>query len=295
MPDGMSKSMSTTRENAPPDGPCEKGPRAEAQGPCIENLSLGKRVRRCPSFRCLGLHANFEDFSPEDKEALRQAPEIYYPTSLYEDLFVSVGKRVFPRSYYRFVGNKIRQSDLFRLLGIPHPRTRLYYGRNRIERIREDFPYPFVAKTPLGSSQGEGVWRVENDSQLAAYLEAHRPAYIQEYLPVDRDLRVVLVARQVVHAYWRIARPGEFRNNVSRGASISFENVPEEGLRFARDVARKCRFDEVGLDVCLWEGRYYVLEANMAFGLKGFRQAGLDLHEIFAGLDARGHYEIPEP
>ncbi|MBZ4659303.1 MAG: RimK family alpha-L-glutamate ligase [Desulfacinum sp.] len=251
-------------------------------------LSLGKRLRRCPSFRCLGVHPNWDDYGEEEKRAIRSAGTIHYPSRLYEELFRAAGKDVFPGNYYAFMGNKIRQTQLFQLLGVPHPRTGIYYGKEREERILADFSFPLVAKTPVGSSQGQGVWRIGDRGALRAYLSAHNPAYVQEYLPIDRDLRVVLLARRVVHAYWRIARPGDFRNNVSCGGRISFEDIPEAALEFARWTACVCRFDEVGLDICRHDGRWWVLEANMAYGLEGFRRRGLNIHEIFKELDEGG-------
>ena len=84
----------------------------------------------------------------------------------------------------------------------------------------------------------------------------------------------------VVHAYWRIARPGEFRSNVSLGGRISFENIPDDALRFAERVARLCKFDEVGLDICICEDKYLVIEANMVYGLKGFEVASLNIYQL---------------
>jgi ribosomal protein S6--L-glutamate ligase len=249
-------------------------------------ISLGKRLRNCRSFRCLGVRANWDDYSEDDCCAVRSAPRVAYPSSLYEPLLRSVGKGVFPRNYYSVIGNKIVQTELFQLLGVPHPRTRIYYGDTGAGRVLADFSLPVVGKTPLGSSQGEGVWLLRTEAGLEAYLREHRPAYIQEYLPIERDLRVVVIAGRAVHAYWRIARTGEFRNNVSRGGTISYENVPEAGVSFAEEVCRRCRFDEVGLDVCRCPERgYMVIEANMAFGLEGFRRANLDIYRLLAQLD----------
>jgi ribosomal protein S6--L-glutamate ligase len=153
-----------------------------------------------------------------------------------------------------------------------------------LERIKREFPFPLVAKTPLGSSRGRGVFLIRGDGDLGRYLDRHRPAYIQEYLPIERDLRVVLVGGRVLHAYWRVRRPGDFRDNVAQGASIQLEGIPSEGLAFALDAARRCAFDEVGMDICRVEGRYYILEANMVYGLEGFRQAGLDLYETLGRM-----------
>lgn len=251
-------------------------------------ISLGKRLRTCPSFRCLGIMPNWEDYPVWLRELVRGEMRIHYPSPLYEDLFRSLGKQVFPSNYYRFMGHKIRQTALFQLLGISHPRTRLYYGKNCRRRILRDFALPFIAKAPVGSSGGAGVWMIEDEPQLKGYLQRYNPAYIQEYLPLERDLRVVLISKKVAHAYWRLHAPGEFRNNVSRGARISFAGIPREALDFAVDVAERCNFDEVGLDICECAGCYYVLEANMVFGLQGFRQGGLDLYEILTQWDRQG-------
>lgn len=253
-----------------------------------KSISLGRRLRRCPSFECVGVEPNWEDYPAEVQRAIREAPSVFYPSPLYEPIFRAVGKEAFPGSYYRFLGNKINQTNLFQLLGISHPHTGIYYGHRRAKRIEDEFDYPFVAKTPVGSSMGSGVFLVRNGEELIDYLEHNRPAYIQEYLPIDRDIRVVLVAGTVVHAYWRIQREGDFRSNVSRGAAISFVGIPEEALEFAQAVARRCGFGEAGLDVCHARGRYWVLEANMVYGLRGFREKGLDIYKILEDLDRKG-------
>jgi ribosomal protein S6--L-glutamate ligase len=92
----------------------------------------------------------------------------------------------------------------------------------------------------------------------------------------------------VVHSYWRIQQPGEFRNNVARGAVISYEDIPADALTFAVKVAGLCRFDEVGLDICQAHGEDYVIEANMVYGLAGFRQIGLDIYQVLARMEAEG-------
>ena len=254
----------------------------------MDRISLGKRLRLCPSFRCFGVAPNWDDYPAAVREAIRNAEEIFYPSPLYETIFESVGKAVHPGSYYGFAGNKIRQTLLFQLLGISHPRTHVYYGRNRAEKVLRDFQYPFLGKTPVASSRGEGVYLIEDAAGLDSYVRVHLPAYIQEYLPIDRDLRAVVINGEVVHSYWRVHRPGEFRNNVARGASIHCDCTPPEALEFARDVAVRCGFGEAGLDICFAHGRYYVLEANMVYGLEGFRRKGLDPLELMMQMDNEG-------
>jgi ribosomal protein S6--L-glutamate ligase len=246
-------------------------------------ISLGKRLRKS-SIRCVGVKPNWSDYPEELQREILLAEKICYPGPVYCEIFQAAGLDVFPRNYYHFLGDKIAQTDLFNLLGIPHPRTRIYYGGERSGRIESDFSYPFVAKTPIGSSQGEGVFLIDCREELSQYLRTHNPAYIQERLPIERDLRVVAIGGALVHAYWRIHAEGDFRNNVSQGGTVSFEDIPAEALDFGMEVARRCGFDEVGLDICEHAGKYCVLEANMVFGQEGFRKKGLDIHQMIADL-----------
>jgi ribosomal protein S6--L-glutamate ligase len=262
----------------------ERSAPVKQSSPGKVRMALGRRARASRTVRPVGVLANWEDYPKEVRDTFGRASRVYYPSVLYEELCRTLGKEIFPRNYYSLLGNKILQTQLFQLLEISHPRTRLFYGRQRLERIKREFPFPLVAKTPLGSSRGRGVFLIRGDGDLGRYLDRHRPAYIQEYLPIERDLRVVLVGGRVLHAYWRVRRPGDFRDNVAQGASIQLEGIPSEGLAFALDAARRCAFDEVGMDICRVEGRYYILEANMVYGLEGFRQAGLDLYETLGRM-----------
>jgi ribosomal protein S6--L-glutamate ligase len=244
-------------------------------------IALEARLRNCKNVRTLGIRPNFSDYSPMEAELIRTADKIYYPTAFYADIFNAMGKATFP-SYQtaNFVQDKIKQTALFDLLDLPHPRTRVFYGNRQKKSIPDHFTFPFIAKIPRGSAQGSGVYLIQNENDLRNYLELTSPAYIQEYLPIDRDIRVVVIGRRIVHAYWRIARSGEFRSNVSVGGRISLEAVPEAARDLALKVARCCCWDDVGMDICEHRGCFYVLEANMKYGKQGFREAGLDYDQL---------------
>ena len=246
-------------------------------------------MRDCRNVITLGVHPNYSDYSPREIDLIQQADKIYYPTGFYADLFDAAGKQTFPNYHtYKCVQDKIKQTALFNLLGISHPFTRVFYGKRQKSRIAHFFDFPFVAKVPRGSALGRGVYRIDNQAELDRYCQNDHPAYIQEYLPVDRDIRVVLVGYQVVAAYWRIAPQGDFRSNISRGGRISFDKVPPEAVQFARDVAVKCRWDDVGIDVCMHAGRCYVLEGNMKYGRQGLRAAGIDFFRMMEAFIENG-------
>ena len=59
-----------------------------------------------------------------------------------------------------------------------------------------------------------------------SYVDNNEVLYIQEKLPIDRDLRIVYVGDRVVASYWRIAAEGSFHNNIAKGGSYDFGNIP---------------------------------------------------------------------
>ncbi len=234
-------------------------------------------MRNCRNVLTLGVHPNFSDYTTREAELIRHADKIYYPTDLYADLFDAAGKKTFPSYHtYKCVQDKIKQTTLFNLLDIAHPKTRFFYGQRQKSKITSFFAFPFIGKIPRGSAMGRGVFLIQKQTELDDYCHLVNPAYIQEYLPIDRDIRVVVIGYQTVSAYWRIAARGEFRSNVALGGRISFQSVPEEAVQFALSVARRCKWDDVGIDICLHQGRPYVLEGNMKYGKQGLRAAGID-------------------
>jgi ribosomal protein S6--L-glutamate ligase len=252
-------------------------------------IALEHRLRRCRNVRTLGVRTNFVDYSDDEIRAIRQAPKIYYPSVFYADLFDAMGKPLFPSYHtYKCVQDKIKQTALFYLLDIPHPFTRVFYGKRRLEKIVRVFTFPLIAKIPRGSALGRGVFLVQNEEELAAYLRLSPVAYIQEYLALDRDIRVVVIGDRVVHAYWRLAAQGEYRSNVAAGGTISLEKVPEKVLTLALHTARACGWDDVGIDICAHQGRFLVLEANMKYGKEGFRRAGIDYFKMMEEMIDNG-------
>jgi ribosomal protein S6--L-glutamate ligase len=251
-------------------------------------IALESRLRNCRNVVTLGVHTNFNEYPPDDREEIRRADTIYYPTTFYADLFNSIGKRTFPSYHtYKCVQDKIKQTALFDLLGIPHPRTRVFYGKRQQLAITRYFEFPFIAKIARGSARGRGVFLIRDRESLEHYSEHNSVAYIQDYLPSDRDMRIIFIGRRIVHAYWRIAAEGDFRSNVSLGASICLDPVPDAALQLAAHTARACGWDDVGLDICRWNGEFYVLEANMKYGKEGFRKAGIDYPRMMEAMIER--------
>ena len=243
-------------------------------------IALGSRLKGVPEVLTLGAKPNYFDYSVQERNLILGAEIILYPTLNYAQFLTTMEKKIFPSlETYLYADEKIKQTTLFHMLEIPHPRTRVYYHLHHNDIIKE-FSFPFVAKLARRSAQGRGVFKIHNSEELKSYLRLTSIAYIQEYLPHDRDLRVVLIKYHPVLAYWRIRSPDNFRTNLSQGGKISFDDIPIEGVRLAQNSARKCKFDDVGLDLINSRGTWSVIEANMKYGRKGLKMMGLDLKKI---------------
>ncbi len=240
-------------------------------------IALGMRLKNCKNVRTLGIKADFTDYSSEEKELILNAPVIYYPSSLYAELFDTMGIKTFPgHNAYRYAQDKIKQTAVFKLLEIPHPFTRVFYGKNQQQTIMDYFSYPFIAKIPRGSAMGKGVFLIQNDADLKDYLSISKIAYIQEYIKIDRDMRIIVIGGKIAHAYWRISGSNSFKTNIAAGGSISLDPIPDEAKNLARQTAQACKWDDVGIDIILKENQYYVLEGNFKYGHEGFKAAKID-------------------
>lgn len=252
-------------------------------------VALEGRLKQCRNVITVGVKTNFSDYNDEEAALIRRAEKIYYPSTFYADLFDAAGKPTFPSYHtYKCVQDKIKQTALFQMLGIPHPTTRTFYGRRQKASIPRHFDYPFIAKVPRGSAMGRGVFLIRGPADLQRYLETAHPAYIQSYLPIDRDIRVVVVGRRAVHAYWRMTPEEDFRSNVAVGGTVRCDPVPEDARNLALQTAQLCGWDDVGIDICFHAGRWYVLEANMKYGKEGFRAAGIDYTRLMETMIENG-------
>ncbi len=78
------------------------------------------------------------------------------------------------------------------------------------EFILTYFDYPFIAKE-VKSSMGQGVYKIDNYTDFKNYCALTETLYVQEYLPIDRDMRIIFIGDQVVSSYWRIAAKDNFK------------------------------------------------------------------------------------
>jgi ribosomal protein S6--L-glutamate ligase len=252
-------------------------------------VALERRLRNCRNVITLGVKPNFSDYPSQEVALIQAAEKIYYPSRHYVELFAAMGKATFPGYLnYLFAQDKLKQTALLQLQRISHPRTRFFYGKRQKSRILDYFSFPFIAKIPRGSAMGRGVFLIKDSQTLEHYCSLTHIAYVQEYLPIKNDIRVVIIGGHLVHAYFRIPLENEYRANLALGAKLCFDAIPPKALELARTTASKCGWDDVGIDICECRNRFYVLEANMKYGKQGFYQAGIDYYQLMETLIDHG-------
>jgi [lysine-biosynthesis-protein LysW]--L-2-aminoadipate ligase len=152
--------------------------------------------------------------------------------------------------------------------GVPHPWT---------VHLTRDGPPPLLAPPlvvkPRFGSWGADVYRCETRAELDACIAeiGKRPwfrrhgALLQELVPpAGRDLRLVVAGGEAVGAIERLAAPGEWRTNISLGASLRQLQPPEDACRIAVAAAAAIGADLVGVDLLPVGDDFTVIELNGA-------------------------------
>jgi RimK family alpha-L-glutamate ligase len=181
--------------------------------------------------------------------------------------------------------------------GLPHPRT--------VHLPHEGAPLglqpPFVVKPRFGS-WGVDVFLCESNLAFDAVLREirQRPwflrhgALLQEFVPSrGRDIRILVAGGSVVGAVQRVAQPGEWRTNVSRGADRFPLEPSSEACSLAVEAAAAIGADFVGVDLLPLEDHHVVLELNGAVDFDNhYDLGGNDVYMAIATALALPHPSV---
>ncbi|WP_199749309.1 MULTISPECIES: ATP-grasp domain-containing protein [unclassified Exiguobacterium] len=217
-------------------------------------------------------------------DKVRAADLVLFPEYwMVNSIIYGLNKPIFPSpATYHLGHDKIEMTRAFTAT-FPHriPKT-LIYGKNpyTIERVLEEFEYPFVAKTAK-SSMGQGVWLIKNEQEWLEYVDKHETFYVQQFIPNDRDLRIIVIGEEVVGSYWRVSEA--FLNNVAQGAHFSYDDIPGHVVEEVLSIAKTLHINHAAFDVIVSGDNFYILEFNVFFGSEGLMPLGVRLTDKIAG------------
>ena len=131
------------------------------------------------------------------------------------------------RSYVRLKDFRLNQ-----------PKTVLIPNEENIEvALKElDTKFPIILKT-LRGSKGVGVLFIESERALESIVQLlykqdkDSDILIQEYIKTEYDVRVIIVGGNIIGTMRRDVMEGDFRSNVSQGASSKPYKLSEEEIR----------------------------------------------------------------
>lgn len=233
-------------------------------------------------------------------DLIRQADGILFPEYWQVNpLLYGLKARIFPSQATYLIGhNKIEMARCFQTVAPAHvPYTLINANTpNQSEEIWEQMPLPFVAKIPK-SSRGQGVFLIETRQQWQHYLAMTPVIYVQEYLQIDRDLRIIWVGDRIVAGYWRLQSERGFYNNVAMGGKIEAGIIPVEAQRLVKRLARSLKINYGGFDVAVAGSHPYVFEFNRLFGNQGLINRQQSINEaLTAYLEQEwGHSDPGRP
>lgn len=219
----------------------------------------------------------------KEKDRVQKADWIIYPPYWQVNTLVyGLKKHIYPNiSTYHLGHNKIEMTRaLSAVLPDNIPMTEIQpnteSGRSLILDV---FDFPFIAKK-VKSSMGNGVYLIEKMSDFMDYCQQVDVLYVQEFLEIEKDIRINYVGDRVICGYWRVASENNFRNNLAQGATIIYDIIPEAATNLVIRAANLLNINHAGFDIAMVDGYPYILEFNVLFGTRGIIEQNIDLGSI---------------
>lgn len=153
---------------------------------------------------------------------------------------------------------------------LPIPKTYIYYKHANADKFLQKCEYPKIIKKSYGPSNYGGyfVHKVDNYNEARELLDnkKYHPQYMQDFVPMEADIRVMLIGHKPVCAFWRRAPEGEWLTNTSQGGSMDYMDVPKNVLDLAVRVSKAAKAEYWACDVAYGkDGVPRILECATAF------------------------------
>lgn len=218
---------------------------------------------------------------------------------------------VVPRIGASITGYGLAVVRQFALMGVPVLNSAVAIARSRdklralqlLSRASLDVPTTVCARSPVGldsaldlvsgcpaivklqqGTQGIGTMIADTPQSAHALLETFwamgQDIVLQEYVRESkgRDVRVIVVGGEVIAAMRRVAKKGEFRANLHRGARGMPVRLSQQYRRAAIRSAEIMGLEVAGVDMLEGKKGPRILEINSSPGLEGIERAsGIDV------------------
>lgn len=201
--------------------------------------------------------------------------------NFYRELTINGVKVINPMSVHNICWDKYHTYLRLQQDYIKQPFTVLVNDLDKLEDIHKRIggKFPVVLKTILGTG-GVGVLKIKDEAQLLSSaqiinkLGSERGLILQEYIEIDFDVRVMMVAGEIMGAMKRPLAEGDFRSNVHQGSKPEKFQLTELEKEICLKVDKSIGGKWIGVDLIVSEDREkvppYVLEINSQPGHVGY-------------------------
>jgi len=153
---------------------------------------------------------------------------------------------------------------------LPVPKTYIYYDHKEADKFLKNAKFPKIIKKSYGPSNYGGyfVHKVDNYKEAKQLFKEkkYHPRYFQDFVPMEADIRVMLIGHKPVCAFWRRPPEGEWLTNTSQGGSMDYMNVPKSVLDLAVKVSKAAKAEYWACDIAYGkDGKVRILECATAF------------------------------
>ncbi len=191
--------------------------------------------------------------------------------------------------------DKMRASQILAAADLPTPTTVLIRASHQVRAAFAAVGGPPAVIKVIEGTQGVGVFLVDDLTLAESLVETLQSAgqrfLVQKFIAESRgrDIRALVVGGEVVAAMRRIAKPGEFRSNLHRGARVESARLDSKTQEVAIAAAAAFDLDVAGVDMLEGKRGPTVLEVNSSPGLEGIEAAtGVDVASHIVDLVSRG-------
>lgn len=175
-----------------------------------------------------------------------------------------------------FVLEKIFQTLHAKEHGLKVPKTYISTrGYMSFKKLADNIKVPFVGKTSVGS-EGQGVSLIKSESDYVNFLLKHKGKNLlfQEFIPNSGDYRVFIIDGKVEAMFQRVAKKGQFLNNIAQGAvgkKVIDPSVGEKLSEIAKKTAKIFNLEISGIDIMQSDinKEFYFIEVNYIPGWAG--------------------------
>ncbi len=166
--------------------------------------------------------------------------------------------------------SKENVTHLCKKYNIAIPKTEIFYNTAQADNFLKRTNYPKIIKKSYGPSNYGGyfVHKVNSYNEASSLLQEKQycPIYVQNFIEMSADIRVMLIGHRPVCAFWRRAAKGDWLTNTSQGGTMDYQGVPKAVLDLAVATSKASNAHYWACDVAVGrDGKYRILECATAF------------------------------